>query len=70
MRFYSIIIAFIFIKDKKNKKVYLWAWCAYTMTSFVSGVGYEKVGLLVGGVGACGGLRSVFDKLQKIGKGV
>ena len=40
------------------------------MTSFVSGVEYEKVGLLVGGVGACGGLRSVLDKLQKIGKGV
>ena len=40
------------------------------MTSFVSGVEYEKVGLLVGGVGVCGGLRSVLDKLQKIGKGV
>ena len=40
------------------------------MTSFVSGVEYEKVGLLVGGVGVCGGLHSVLDKLQKIDKGV
>ena len=40
------------------------------MTSFVSGVEYEKVGLLVGVIGVCGGLRSVLDKLQKIDKGV
>ena len=40
------------------------------MTSFISGVEYEKVGLLVGGVGVCSGLRSVLDKLQKIRKGV